>query len=332
MPFLGSTPAEQYKSLAKQTITGDGSTAYTLNQSVTNAYDMEVFINNVRQEPDTSYTATGNTITFTAAVTSSDSCYLIYQGQSVGSISPPANSVGTSQIANDGVHSVNIADTAVTHAKLHTNMDLSSKDVRIDAMDMSTGTNKMQLAIQSAVLNRFALRSTHTADYDNNPFIVYQPSSAGVQNDALVIGAEGQVRTQKNPHAVVQHIGGSNSTFSGQTAIFNTVHENVGNVYSTSNGRFTVPVAGRYLICANILSGDANNHGLYNIRKNGSNFLPGTNGWVQIYNHGNNNDSFATFSSVETLAANDYLDLYIHGSHYSFHWNHYNRMSVTLIG
>ena len=86
MPFLGSQPADQYQSLAKQTITGDGSTAYTLNRSVTNAYDMEVFINNVRQEPDTSYSASGNTITFTAAVTASDSCYLIYQGQSVGSV------------------------------------------------------------------------------------------------------------------------------------------------------------------------------------------------------------------------------------------------------
>lgn len=76
MPFLGSTPADQYRSLVKQTITGDGSTAYTLNQSVTNAYDMEVFINNVRQEPDTSYTASGTTITFTAAVTASDSVIL----------------------------------------------------------------------------------------------------------------------------------------------------------------------------------------------------------------------------------------------------------------
>ena len=123
MPFLGSQPADQYQSLAKQTITGDGSTAYTLNRSVTNAYDMEVFINNVRQEPDTSYTASGNTITFTAAVTASDSCYLIYQGQSVGSINPPANSVGGSQIQN----------TSVTHNHLHTSLDLSSKTLTMPA-------------------------------------------------------------------------------------------------------------------------------------------------------------------------------------------------------
>ena len=123
MPFLGSTPAEQYQSLAKQTITGDGSTAYTLNRSVTNAYDMEVFINNVRQEPDTSYSASGNTITFTAAVTASDSCYLIYQGQSVGSINPPANSVGGSQIQS----------TSVTHNHLHSSLDLSSKTLTMPA-------------------------------------------------------------------------------------------------------------------------------------------------------------------------------------------------------
>ena len=123
MPFLGSQPADQYQSLAKQTITGDGSTAYTLSRSVTNAYDMEVFINNVRQEPDTSYSASGNTITFTAALTASDSCYLIYQGQSVGSINPPANSVGGNEIQN----------TSVTTAHLHTSLDLSSKTLTMPA-------------------------------------------------------------------------------------------------------------------------------------------------------------------------------------------------------
>ena len=132
MPFLGSTPAEQYKSLAKQTITGDGSTAYTLNRSVTNAYDMEVYINNVRQEPDTSYTASGNTITFTAAVTSGDSCYLIYQGQSVGSINPPAGSVGGTQIQNTSVTNAHLAGS-ITDAKLHSSLDLSSKTLTMPA-------------------------------------------------------------------------------------------------------------------------------------------------------------------------------------------------------
>ena len=140
MPFLGSTPAEQYKSLAKQTITGDGSTAYTLNQSVTNAYDMEVFINNVRQEPDTSYTASGNTITFTAAVNSSDSCYVIFQGQSVGSINPPANSVGTNEVVTGGLQTDAIGNLQVTHAKLHTDMNLNSKEVTLPVATSNPST------------------------------------------------------------------------------------------------------------------------------------------------------------------------------------------------
>lgn len=141
MPFLGSTPADQYRSLVKQTITGDGSTAYTLNQSVTNAYDMEVFINNVRQEPDTSYTASGTTITFTAAVTASDSCYIIFQGKSVGTINPPANSVGTNEVVSGGLQSGAIGDQQVTHAKLHTDMNLNSKNVTLPVATSNPSTS-----------------------------------------------------------------------------------------------------------------------------------------------------------------------------------------------
>ena len=193
---------------------------------------MEVFINNVRQEPDTSYSASGNTITFTAAVTASDSCYLIYQGQSVGSINPPANSVGGSQIQN----------TSVTHNHLHTNMDLSSKTVRIDAMDMGTGTNQWQLATQSAVSNRFALRSTHTTLGDGNPFIIYQPAGAGHQNDALVINDTGYVTHSKLPSFHAQYTSAS----AGSELTSWTVSYNNGNHFNASNGRFTAPVTGTY--------------------------------------------------------------------------------------
>jgi hypothetical protein len=106
MPYLGTTPATGYRSIDKQTITGTGATVYTLTHKVASANDVEVFVNNVRQEPGVAYTCNGNQITFTTAVESSDDCYVVFQGRAV-----------TSNI----IESQNIADGAVTAAKLDAN-------------------------------------------------------------------------------------------------------------------------------------------------------------------------------------------------------------------
>ena len=89
MPFLGVQPTDQFASVAKQTITGTGATAYTLDHSVAGANDLAVFVNNVRQEPTVAYSATGTTITFTEALTSSDDCYIIYIARTFLAATPP---------------------------------------------------------------------------------------------------------------------------------------------------------------------------------------------------------------------------------------------------
>ena len=203
MPFLGSTPAEQYKSLAKQTITGDGSTAYTLNRSVTNAYDMEVFINNIRQEPDVSYTASGNTITFTQAVTSSDSCYLIYQGQSVGSINPPANSVGGSQIQNTSVTNAHLAG-AITDAKLHSSLDLSSKTLTMPAGHVIQVVHNMisgQQSFTSGSAAASSLSVSITPKYSNSKLLVLITLN-GVHNPSTSSGINFHLYRDGSPASI----------------------------------------------------------------------------------------------------------------------------------
>lgn len=98
MPFLGNTPANTFVSIAKQTITGNGGTSYTLSYPVTNANEIDVFYNNVRQEPTVAYSASGTTITFTEAIASTDSVYVIFNGQAVGTIDAPSGSVGVGQL------------------------------------------------------------------------------------------------------------------------------------------------------------------------------------------------------------------------------------------
>ena len=117
MPYIGNSLATQFQAFATQTITGDGSTGYTLDRAVTNGKELLVYINNVKQEEGSgkSYTASGTTITFSEAVASTDSCYLVYLGSAIQTINPPDASVGTTQLASGAVTGAKIASTISTN-------------------------------------------------------------------------------------------------------------------------------------------------------------------------------------------------------------------------
>ena len=103
MPFIGAVPAQKYISLAKQDFTTIAGTGYTLDQSVTNEVDIALFINYVRQEPTTAYTASGTTHTLTSATTTSDDMYCVFLGKATETINPPNSSVGTDQLEANAV-------------------------------------------------------------------------------------------------------------------------------------------------------------------------------------------------------------------------------------
>ena len=102
MPYIGNDLATQFQAFATQTITGDGSTGYTLDRAVANGKELLVYINNVKQEEGSgkSYTASGTTITFSEAVASGDSCYLVYMGSAQQTVTAPDGSIVSGQIAN----------------------------------------------------------------------------------------------------------------------------------------------------------------------------------------------------------------------------------------
>ena len=54
MGYVGNQTTTAFTSMAKQDITGDGGTGYTLDHAVANAQEIEVFVNNVgrsREQP-----------------------------------------------------------------------------------------------------------------------------------------------------------------------------------------------------------------------------------------------------------------------------------------
>ena len=72
----------QYGTFSKQSLTPDGSTVtFTLDQGVADATNLLLSIGGVIQEPNVAYTASGTTLTLTAAPAVGIIVYLVYLGK-----------------------------------------------------------------------------------------------------------------------------------------------------------------------------------------------------------------------------------------------------------
>ena len=105
MAYLG-TPIDtinQFQSLQGKRFSGDGSTtAFTLDIAPSSVFDIEVFVENVRQDPNSAYSISGTTLTFTGAPSSgTNNIYVIHQAKAVGTIDVPANGVVPASLASN---------------------------------------------------------------------------------------------------------------------------------------------------------------------------------------------------------------------------------------
>ena len=105
MPYLGNQPADKYSSFAVQHFTTSATSSYTLDFPIANENEIALFINNVRQEPGSSYayTASGTSLTLSAATSASDTMYCVFIGKSVQTVTP-ANGTITSAMMSSSVN------------------------------------------------------------------------------------------------------------------------------------------------------------------------------------------------------------------------------------
>ena len=118
MAYIGNTPAEKFSAFSKQDFTTSATTSYTLDNPVSNANEIALFINHVRQEPTTAYTASGTSLTLTSATAATDDMYCVYLGKAVQTVNPANGSVDTAQLADDAVETAKINDSAITTVKI----------------------------------------------------------------------------------------------------------------------------------------------------------------------------------------------------------------------
>ncbi len=91
MAYIGNEPAEAYSNIAYQDFGTQSGTTFTLDYPAGAPGELEVFVNNVRQEPSVAYTVSGTTLTMTGTIASTDDFYVVFQGKAQQTVRHPAN-------------------------------------------------------------------------------------------------------------------------------------------------------------------------------------------------------------------------------------------------
>ena len=331
MPYVGNQPSGNFVQVTSQTITGNGGATYTLDRPAGNSAEIEVFVNHVRQDP-ASYSVTGTSLTLGGNITSSDSCYVVFQSAGVGTVSHPATN---NLQAADGTFTGDISGQALTA----TTGDFSSNVSTTGTVGVGSSTVTGRFG--TGVTVRRAVPEVHLKRDDGNgeggvlldnasstqrlfvgTYNANQETHIGTNGtQRIIVDGSGRVMMPNQPSCFVRLIPAVTSgVFTG-----GSVSHDTGGNYNGSNGRFTAPVAGRYFVSFGFLTNASNNRQEMMLRKNGSNILAANEAT------GANPHGAVTGACVVSLAVNDYLTLeLISGTFYGSHDNNY--ISVHLLG
>ena len=193
MAYLGEAPNPTLRGLAlKDTFTGDGSTTtFDLTTAIPDVTerDIDVFVENVRQEPGTgkAYTLGSDgsafkRITFSTAPEADTEIYVIYGTQTTTLVSVSDAAITTSKLADDSVTSAKIVDGAIVGADINSTFDISGKTVTLPSITgqaltspkITTGINDsnnnelIKVTATSSAVNEITLANAATS---GNPTI-----------------------------------------------------------------------------------------------------------------------------------------------------------------
>ena len=165
MAYLGASPLASFASPSKDTFSGDNSTtAFTMGQSVGDPNQIEVFVDNVRQEPTSAYTVNGTTLTFTGTpATGSNNIYVIHKQGVIGNGLLP-----TSGRDSDRVGSLTVTGASTLTGNVTTSGNISATSGSITAGGALSGVTTLTTTSTATIGGDTAitgnLRSDTSAD------------------------------------------------------------------------------------------------------------------------------------------------------------------------
>ena len=165
MAYLGASPLASFASPSKDTFSGDNSTtAFTMGQSVGDPNQIEVFVDNVRQEPTSAYTVNGTTLTFTGTpATGSNNIYVIHKQGVIGNGLLP-----TSGRDSDRIGSLTVTGASTLTGNITTSGNISATSGSITAGGALSGVTTLTTSSTATIGGDTAisgnLRSDNSAD------------------------------------------------------------------------------------------------------------------------------------------------------------------------
>jgi len=305
MAYVGNPIDTQntFQSLQGKRFNGDGSTtAFTLDVAPSSTLDIEVFVGNVRQDPNSAYTLSGTTLTFTGAPPSgTNNIYVVHQAKSVGTINAPANSITSDQLNTAVLTGATDIGGAIADADLFLVDDGAGGTLRktaasriktyVGGFDVTSITGATALDAVPADTDEFVLSDAGTlkrTDFknliQNGPFF----SARTTSNQSLA----------DSTYVKVQ--------FGTEIADPSGTYDN------SSNYRFTPGVVGKYIIGANITVkdiGDGKKAQLA-IYENGSNMNSGQAAFMNTSGVNENLTVGGTWL-LDVDSTSDYYEIYV---------------------
>ena len=323
MAYVG-TPLDTtnaFQSLSGKRFSGDGSTTdFTLDSAPNSTLDIEVFVGNVRQDPNSAYTVSGTTLGFTGAPPSgTNNIYVVHQAKAVGTISIP----------DDTISSQTDIGGAIADADLFLIDDGGGGTIRKTAASRLSTYISPSTATDTFTINGSTPTLTIGDAVAEDTKIVFdgnaQDFHIGLDDSAddLVIGLGSTLGTTS--HIVIDEAGhitkplqsmyladvtSQQTNVTGDETTYDIVFgadvidRNADHAHAT--GVFTAPVDGMYLFNLNMdFSGVESNHTRMIVYSNASNRNVGT--FVQNIDDTRNSASFGigSYTMIHEMDASD---------------------------
>ena len=161
MPYIGTAAQGTFGTGTKDRFSGNNSsTSFTMSRSVGNANDIDVFVENVRQEPTIAYSVSGTTLSFTGTpATGSNNIYVVHKAASVNVVPPSGRSTD------------NVADLQVTSS-------LSGEDIS-GTLNRPIGLNATDGSATDAG-DRIILNGTDNGSSNADDSLLYEEATDDV--------------------------------------------------------------------------------------------------------------------------------------------------------